>query len=187
MTTQLFARRIRPTVIEALTDARVVPIAGAKQVGKTTLPKEIATSEHPCSRSTIGSLRPELHLEVRPTSVKPCLPGSDEFDRALFAKMAKVAPQAPRGNARVPPDIAGIRSLQSLPQPADRDSPNAVAEGNRLSAGIEHHTALNTVLRSSRSLRITRQSLSRIDALAFTSTAASSHDWASRTMSISSS
>ena len=53
MTTQLFARRIRPTVLEALRDARVVLIAGARQVGKTTLTKEIAASEHPMRTLTL--------------------------------------------------------------------------------------------------------------------------------------
>jgi predicted AAA+ superfamily ATPase len=53
MTASLFARRIRPVVLEALRDARVTLIAGARQVGKTTLSVEIATKDHPMRTLTL--------------------------------------------------------------------------------------------------------------------------------------
>jgi uncharacterized protein len=53
MTTPLFARRVRPIVVEALRDARVVLISGARQVGKTTLSMEIAASDHPMRTLTL--------------------------------------------------------------------------------------------------------------------------------------
>ena len=46
---ELFERRARPLVIESLAHARIVFIAGARQVGKTTLVGDIARPEgdHP--------------------------------------------------------------------------------------------------------------------------------------------
>jgi predicted AAA+ superfamily ATPase len=43
----LHPRYLRPFLVEALTDTRVVFVAGARQVGKTTLTREIAADEHP--------------------------------------------------------------------------------------------------------------------------------------------
>lgn len=40
-------RRIRPQVLEALADTRVVMVMGARQVGKSTLCESIAAGEHP--------------------------------------------------------------------------------------------------------------------------------------------
>jgi predicted AAA+ superfamily ATPase len=53
MTTPLFTRRIRPIVVEALEDARIVLISGARQVGKTTLSMEIAATDHPMRTLTL--------------------------------------------------------------------------------------------------------------------------------------
>jgi uncharacterized protein len=43
----LYPRYLRPLVLEALADTRIVFVAGARQVGKTTLTRQIATGEHP--------------------------------------------------------------------------------------------------------------------------------------------
>jgi predicted AAA+ superfamily ATPase len=43
----LYPRHLRPLLLEALADTRVVFLAGARQVGKTTLTREIAAGEHP--------------------------------------------------------------------------------------------------------------------------------------------
>jgi predicted AAA+ superfamily ATPase len=43
----LHPRYLRPLLLEALADTRVVFVAGARQVGKTTLTREIAVGEHP--------------------------------------------------------------------------------------------------------------------------------------------
>jgi uncharacterized protein len=43
----LYPRYLRPLLLEALADTRVVFVAGARQVGKTTLTREIAAGEHP--------------------------------------------------------------------------------------------------------------------------------------------
>lgn len=41
-----YSRHSRSLVLEALSDTRVVYVMGARQVGKSTLTEEIATSEH---------------------------------------------------------------------------------------------------------------------------------------------
>ena len=43
----LYPRHLRPLLLEALADTRVVFVAGARQVGKTTLTRGIAAGEHP--------------------------------------------------------------------------------------------------------------------------------------------
>jgi predicted AAA+ superfamily ATPase len=53
MTPRRFERRVRPLVIEALHDARITYVAGARQVGKTTLSMEIAATDHPMRTLTL--------------------------------------------------------------------------------------------------------------------------------------
>ena len=57
-TTDMFLRNTQPLVLEALADTRVVFIAGARQVGKSTLAQQIARTGHPAE---------ELSLDVRAT------------------------------------------------------------------------------------------------------------------------
>jgi uncharacterized protein len=57
-TTDMFLRSTQSLVLEALTDTRVVFIAGARQVGKSTLAQQIARTDHPAE---------ELSLDVRGT------------------------------------------------------------------------------------------------------------------------
>ncbi|MGH2879543.1 MAG: ATP-binding protein [Solirubrobacteraceae bacterium] len=45
--TPLYPRHLRPLLLEALNDTRVVFVTGARQVGKTTLTREVAREEHP--------------------------------------------------------------------------------------------------------------------------------------------
>jgi uncharacterized protein len=49
----LYPRYLRPLLLEALADTRVVFIAGARQVGKTTLTRDIAAGEHPMTSLTL--------------------------------------------------------------------------------------------------------------------------------------
>lgn len=55
----MIERRIRPQVLEALADTRVVMVMGARQVGKSTLCEAIARNEHP---SEIVSLDDDVAL-----------------------------------------------------------------------------------------------------------------------------
>jgi predicted AAA+ superfamily ATPase len=53
MTSPLFGRRIRPAILDALQDSRVVLVSGARQVGKTTLSTQIAATDHPMRSLTL--------------------------------------------------------------------------------------------------------------------------------------
>lgn len=49
----MYRRSVRDVVVEALTDTRIVFVAGARQVGKTTLAREISSGPHPMSVLTL--------------------------------------------------------------------------------------------------------------------------------------
>ncbi len=49
-------RHLRPRVLEALQDTRVVVVLGARQVGKSTLVQSIAADEWPASVLTLDDL-----------------------------------------------------------------------------------------------------------------------------------
>jgi uncharacterized protein len=51
--TTLFERRIRPLIVEALEDTRIVFVAGARQVGKTTLTTDITRTDFPMPAYTL--------------------------------------------------------------------------------------------------------------------------------------
>jgi predicted AAA+ superfamily ATPase len=78
-------RRIRPQVLDALADTRVVMVMGARQVGKSTLCESIATHEH---RAQIVSLDDDLPREAAqsdPAGFVAALKGDafiDEVQRA---------------------------------------------------------------------------------------------------------
>ena len=46
---ELYERNSKRSVLEALSDTRVVFLLGARQVGKSTLARRIATNEHPAT------------------------------------------------------------------------------------------------------------------------------------------
>ncbi|HYM54024.1 MAG TPA: AAA family ATPase, partial [Solirubrobacteraceae bacterium] len=49
----LIERHARPLIVEALSYSRVVLVLGARQVGKSTLAKQVVTSEHPAKIVTL--------------------------------------------------------------------------------------------------------------------------------------
>jgi uncharacterized protein len=49
----MYARNVRRLVVEALGDTRIVLVAGARQVGKTTLTREISSGPHPMTALTL--------------------------------------------------------------------------------------------------------------------------------------
>jgi predicted AAA+ superfamily ATPase len=53
--TDLFFRNAQPLVLEALADTRVVFVAGARQVGKSTLAREIARSGYPAEELSLDN------------------------------------------------------------------------------------------------------------------------------------
>ncbi|HEX3392240.1 MAG TPA: AAA family ATPase, partial [Solirubrobacteraceae bacterium] len=60
-------RHIRPHVVEALKDTRVVVLLGARQVGKSTLVEEIARRDHPAGVMTLDDRASRLAAERDPT------------------------------------------------------------------------------------------------------------------------
>ena len=51
--TELFPRRSRALILDALSDTRIVLVMGARQVGKSTLTQEIAATDHPARSLTL--------------------------------------------------------------------------------------------------------------------------------------
>ena len=81
----LYPRRIRPLIVEALGDTRIVFIAGARQVGKTTLTSEIINDEHPMSAYTLDDKATRDAALADPTGFVAGLDGPafiDEIHRA---------------------------------------------------------------------------------------------------------
>ena len=93
--TGLYPRWMRTQVEEALGDRRVVAITGARQVGKSTLAKEVCTARHGTYRSLdesgwrkVASDDPVELLKAAPPVVIDEFPlGGDELLRAVKAKV----------------------------------------------------------------------------------------------------
>lgn len=81
----MYSRHVRPLVVEALKDTRIVFVAGARQVGKTTLATEIASRDHPMAQFSLDD-QATLEGAVRdPQGFVAGVPGPaliDEVQRA---------------------------------------------------------------------------------------------------------
>ena len=85
MPTPLIERHIRPTVVEALTEARAVCLLGARQAGKSTLVRAIADREHPAEYLTLDDEATRRSAREDPTGFIANVSGSaviDEVQRA---------------------------------------------------------------------------------------------------------
>ncbi|MGP0100199.1 MAG: ATP-binding protein [Solirubrobacteraceae bacterium] len=80
-------RRMRPLVVEALRDTRVVMVMGARQVGKSTLCQAIAAEEHP---ATSVSLDDQGARETAQADPAGFLAG---FDGPVFIDEVQRAPE----------------------------------------------------------------------------------------------
>jgi hypothetical protein len=72
-------------IVEALTDTRIVFVAGARQVGKTTLGRSIISDEHPMESFTLDNQAVRDAAQNDPTGFVAGLPGPaliDEIQRA---------------------------------------------------------------------------------------------------------
>lgn len=81
----MIARRIRPLVVEALEDTRVVMVMGARQVGKSTLCEAIATEEHPAAIVSLDDRGPREAAQRDPAGFLAGFDGPafiDEVQRA---------------------------------------------------------------------------------------------------------
>jgi uncharacterized protein len=74
MDTPFLDRHIRPHVVEALADTRVVALLGARQVGKSTLAEEIARIDHPAAIRTLDDQATRIAAQRDPTGFIADLP-----------------------------------------------------------------------------------------------------------------
>lgn len=116
----LVDRHIRPLLVGALAEARVVCLLGARQSGKTTLVRAIANDEY---RARYVSLDDPAALELARTDPTGFVAGAerlviDEVQRApdlLLAIKRAVDPSAARGQFL----MTGSANILTLPQIAD--------------------------------------------------------------------
>jgi predicted AAA+ superfamily ATPase len=116
----LVDRHIRPLLVNALSEARVVCLLGARQAGKTTLARSVADDEHP---ARYVSLDDPAALEVARADPAGFVAGSerlviDEVQRApdLLLTIKRVVDADPaRGRFLV----TGSANILTLPQIAD--------------------------------------------------------------------
>jgi predicted AAA+ superfamily ATPase len=73
-------RHLRPSLLEALADTRVVFLAGARQVGKTTLTREIAAGEHPMTVLSLDEAATRDAASRDPGGFLAALPGPVVID-----------------------------------------------------------------------------------------------------------
>lgn len=81
----LIERHVKPHIVEALTDTRAVCLLGARQVGKSTLVKEIVRREHPASYVTLDDEGTRRSALEDPTGFIAAISGPvviDEIQRA---------------------------------------------------------------------------------------------------------
>jgi predicted AAA+ superfamily ATPase len=92
----MFRRHAEPLILDALTDTRVVMVLGARQVGKTTLTKEIAAGPHPARVLSLDDQATRNAASNDPTSFIDGLSGPTLIDEVqhvpdlLFAIKASV-------------------------------------------------------------------------------------------------
>lgn len=82
---RMYSRSAQRLVMEALSDTRVVLVAGARQVGKTTLTRDIASGPHPMRALTLDDLGTREGAESDPVGFIGGLDGPvliDEIQRA---------------------------------------------------------------------------------------------------------
>lgn len=80
MATTLYPRHLRPLIVEALADTRIVFVAGARQVGKTTLTQEIARGEHPMTALSLDETATREAASRDPAGFVAGLPGPALID-----------------------------------------------------------------------------------------------------------
>jgi uncharacterized protein len=81
----IYPRRVRSRVLEALADTRIVMVVGARQVGKSTLARDIATSDHPARVINLDNEAARRSAQDDPTGFIAGIDGPvviDEIQRA---------------------------------------------------------------------------------------------------------
>jgi predicted AAA+ superfamily ATPase len=114
-------RNIRPTVVEALAEARAVCLLGARQSGKSTLARAIAEDEHPAEYLTLDNDSTRRAALEDPTGFIASVSGSaviDEVQRAPDLMLA-IKERLDRSNERGQFLLAGSANILTLPTIAD--------------------------------------------------------------------
>ncbi len=114
-------RHIRPTVVEALREARAVCLLGARQAGKSTLARAIAGREHPARYLTLDDEATRRSALDDPTGFIAGVVGSaviDEVQRAPDLMLA-IKERLDTNNERGQFLLAGSANLLTLPTIAD--------------------------------------------------------------------
>jgi predicted AAA+ superfamily ATPase len=118
---ELVERHIRPLVVEALSYARAACLLGARQVGKSTLAKEIASHEHPADYITLDDEGTRRAAREDPTGFVAAISGPaviDEIQRApdlILAIKARLDTRNDRGQFL----LTGSANVITLPTIAD--------------------------------------------------------------------
>lgn len=119
--TPFIDRYLRPTVVEALGEARAVCLLGARQAGKSTLARAIADREHPAEYLTLDDEATRRSAREDPTGFIARISGSaviDEVQRAPDLMLA-IKERLDVSNARGQFLLAGSANLLTLPTIAD--------------------------------------------------------------------
>ena len=112
---------IRPTIVEALSEARAVCLLGARQAGKSTLARAIAESEHPAQYLTLDDEATRRSALDDPTGFIAGISGSaviDEVQRAPDLMLA-IKERLDTSNERGQFLLTGSANLLALPSIAD--------------------------------------------------------------------
>jgi predicted AAA+ superfamily ATPase len=121
MPTKLIERHLRPAVVEALSEARAVCLLGARQVGKSTLAKEIAARERPAAYLTLDDEGTRRSALEDPTGFIAALSGPaviDEIQRAPDLMLA-IKSRLDVSNDRGQFLLTGSANVITLPTIAD--------------------------------------------------------------------
>jgi uncharacterized protein len=121
MASGLFARHLRPHLREALAESRAVALLGARQVGKSTLVADLATSDHPARFVNLDDEATANAAQADPTGLIAGISGPaviDEIQRApglLLAIKQRLDSDQSRGQFL----LTGSANLLTLPTVAD--------------------------------------------------------------------
>lgn len=121
MPTNLIERHLRPAAVEALAEARAVCLLGARQVGKSTLAKEIATHERPAAYLTLDDEGTRRSALEDPTGFIAAISGPaviDEIQRAPDLMLA-IKTRLDTSNDRGQFLLTGSANVITLPTIAD--------------------------------------------------------------------
>lgn len=128
----LLDRHLRPRVLEALADTRVVAVLGARQVGKSTLIEAIAGSDHPATVLTLDDQATRAGAVNDPTGFVAALDTPVVIDEIQRAPDLLLAIKARVDRDRAPGQFLLTGSANLLTAPAIADALTGRAEYLRL-------------------------------------------------------